>query len=255
MIYELVHTKKVYPLFTNQEETFILSCLQGIMGKVYVNNLTQPKSAVAVLGDFAFFVGNPTSELLSCQLAWQFKSFIIMVPQNKEWLNLILRYYGTKATVISRYATKRELHCFNQLKLEQIVASLSNDYELRMIDKMLYELCKSESWSADLVSQFSTYEDYAKLGLGVVILKNGDLISGASSYCRYQEGIEIEIDTKESYRRKGLAYICGAKLILECLKRHLYPSWDAHNKESLALAKKLGYHYSHTYTAVEIRGL
>ena len=85
-------------------------------------------------------------------------------------------------------------------------------------------------------------------------MKDGELVSGASSYSRYEGGIEIEIDTNEKYRRKGLAYICGAKLILECLKRNLYPSWDAQNKWSLALAEKLGYHYSHTYNAYEIWG-
>ena len=50
---------------------------------------------------------------------------------------------------------------------------------------------------------------------------------------------------------KGLAYAAGAKLILECLERGLYPSWDAQNKWSAALAKKLGYRYSHTYTVYE----
>ena len=102
------------------------------------------------------------------------------------------------------------------------------------------------------MSQFSDYENYRNLGIGAVICKDNIIVSGASSYSRYQEGIEIEIDTKEEYRRKGLAYICGAKLILECLERNLYPSWDAHNKGSVALAEKLGYHYSHTYTAIEI---
>lgn len=84
--------------------------------------------------------------------------------------------------------------------------------------------------------------------------QNGLIVSGASSYSRYLDGIEIEIDTREEYRRKGLAYICGAKLILECLKRNLYPSWDAHNPASIALAEKLGYHFSHAYQAVEIWG-
>lgn len=82
----------------------------------------------------------------------------------------------------------------------------------------------------------------------------GKIVAGASSYSRYKEGIEIEIDTKEEYRRKGLAYVCGAKLILECLKRDLYPSWDAQNKVSVALAEKLGYHFSHEYKAYEIWG-
>ena len=70
------------------------------------------------------------------------------------------------------------------------------------------------------------------MGIGAVICKDDIIVSGASSYSRYKEGIEIEIDTKEEYRRKGLAYICGAKLILECLERNLYPSWDAHNSGS-----------------------
>lgn len=45
-----------------------------------------------------------------------------------------------------------------------------------------------------------------------------------------------------------------AKLILECLEEGLYPSWDAQNKWSVALAEKLGYHFSHEYVAYEIMG-
>ena len=41
--------------------------------------------------------------------------------------------------------------------------------------------------------------------------------------------------------------MCGAALILKCLERGLYPSWDAHNKESLALAQKLGYIFDREY--------
>jgi len=88
--------------------------------------------------------------------------------------------------------------------------------------------------------------------LGAVVLKNGELVAGASSYSRYREGIEIEVDTRKDHRRKGLAYVCGARLILECLERGLYPSWDAQNMWSVELAKKLGYHFSHVYTAYEI---
>ena len=80
----------------------------------------------------------------------------------------------------------------------------------------------------------------------MVILRDGVPVSGASSYSSYRDGIEIQIDTKREYRRKGLASISGAALILECLERGLYPSWDAQNKESVILAKKLGYHYDRT---------
>lgn len=83
----------------------------------------------------------------------------------------------------------------------------------------------------------------------MVVLYQGEIVSGASSYSAYRGGIEVEIDTREDFRRKGLAAVCGAQLILNCLKRGIYPSWDAHNRESLALAEKLGYAFSHSYTA------
>lgn len=83
-------------------------------------------------------------------------------------------------------------------------------------------------------------------------LKDGVPVSGASSYSSFRGGIEIEIDTHPEHRRRGLAYACGAALILKCLERGWYPSWDAQNPWSLALAQKLGYHFDKAYTAYEI---
>lgn len=252
MVYEITDTSKVSLLFGKWEETLIWSCLQGIMGKIYANDWNTPTSAMAILGDFTFFAGKPDIELVSYRPGWCTQNFMIMVPQNEAWENMILLFYREKAKTISRYATKKEPHIFDRARLEKAVASLPAQYTLSMIDEPLYHMCKSEAWSSDLVSQFSDYEHYRKFGIGVVICKETIILSGASSYSRYKEGIEIEIDTRKEYRRNGFAYVCGAKLILECLKQNLYPSWDAHNKGSIALAKKLGYHFSHTYTAIEI---
>ena len=254
MIYEITDKEKATSLFSQWEETLIWSCLQGIMGSIYADDLDHPTAAMAICGDFAFFSGTPNTELISYKPDWCTQDFIIMVPQNDDWKNAIVQFYGSKSKIVSRYAIKKEPDVFDTEKLEKIISSLPDEYELCMIDESLYQMCKETSWSTDLVSQFQNYEDYRRLGLGVVILRNNVIVSGASSYSRYREGIEIEIDTKEEYRRKGLACVCGAKLILECLKQNLYPSWDAQNKASVALAEKLGYHYSHTYTAIEIYG-
>lgn len=254
MIYEITNTKLVSPLFGEWEETLIWSCLQGIMGKIYADDLNTPTAAMAILGDFTFFAGKPNTELVSYKPAWCTQTYMIMVPQNEAWKRLIAQVYGQKANIISRYAIKKEPHIFHQEKLAQAVASLPPQYTLSMIDERLYQLCKAEAWSTDLVSQFPSYEQYRRLGIGVVVCNGNRIVSGASSYSRYRDGIEIEIDTREEYRRNGLAYACGARLILECLKRNLYPSWDAHNKASVALAEKLGYHYSHAYPAIEVWG-
>ncbi|MBR5980868.1 MAG: GNAT family N-acetyltransferase [Firmicutes bacterium] len=73
------------------------------------------------------------------------------------------------------------------------------------------------------------------------------IVSVASSYTAFREGIEIEIDTEEEYRRKGLASAAGAALILSCLDDGLYPGWDAANLESVHLSEKLGYEFDCEY--------
>ena len=66
------------------------------------------------------------------------------------------------------------------------------------------------------------------------------------------EGIEIEVDTIESERRKHLATVACSALILRCLDEGLYPSWDAQNMGSVHLSEKLGYEFDHEYVAYEV---
>lgn len=244
--------EKIKKIFADWDETLILSCLQGVMGQVYADSAKN--CAMAILGDFAFFAGVPSEELVKFKPEDCRQDFMIMVPQSGEWAKLIEKCYEDKAGKVTRYAIKKEKDNFNVSKLEKAVDSLPEGYELKMIGRDEYEMCRNTSWANDLVSQYEDYTVYKELGLGATILKDGELVSGASSYSTYKEGIEIEIDTRKDQRRKGLAYACSAKLILECLKKGLYPSWDAQNKWSVALAQKLGYHFSHEYTAYEITG-
>lgn len=242
-------------LFGGWDETIILSCLQKIMGEVFTCDTKNTfASAMAILGDFCFFAGEPEAELVMYKPESCGQDFIIMIPRNEYWAKLIEDCYKEKAKKVTRYAIKKEPGIFNEEMLAQAAASLPAGYSMKMIDEDIYNQCRQTGWCGDLVSQYKDYEMYEKLGIGVAILKDEEIAAGASAYSRYRDGIEIEIDTKENYRRQGLAYISGAKLILECLKRNLYPSWDAQNKGSVALAEKLGYHYANEYTAYEIWG-
>ena len=239
-------------IFRAWDETLIWSCLQGVMGEIHTN-LTED-AAMAILGDFAFYAGKPDEKLVTYKPDSCRQDFIIMVPQNDEWAKIIENCYGDKAKEVTRYAFKKEKDIFDISRLESIISDLPKGYELKMLEEKEYHMCKNNGWANDFVSQYKDFDTYQALGLGVVVLKDGELVAGASSYSRYNEGIEIEIDTREDHRRKGLAYACGAKLILECLKKDLYPSWDAQNKWSASLAEKLGYHFSHEYKAYEITG-
>ena len=242
----------IHKIFENWNETIIWSSLQGIMGEVHTNSVED--TAMAILGDFAFYAGNPNEELIRFKPESCRQDFIIMVPQNVEWADLIEKCYGDKAKKVTRYAIKKEADIFDVEKLKQAIICLPDGYELKIIEEAEYNMCRENGWANDLISQYKDYNNYKEFGLGVAVLKDGELVAGASSYSTYDKGIEVEIDTREDHRRKGLAYASGAKLILECLEKGLYPSWDAQNKWSVALAQKLGYHFSHEYVAYEVIG-
>ena len=248
MIYELTDTSKVAGLFEGWEETLIYSCLQKVMGKIFVTDLEFPKSAMAFVGCFAFYAGEPNKELVINKPA----GFIIMTPQNKAWEACIEECFP-KAKKVIRYAIKKDTK-FDTEFLRNIIKELPDGYELKEFDEKIYDMCLPDPVTRDFVSSFESKEKYLELGRGMVILKSGQIVAGASSYTRYREGIEIEVDTVESERKKGLATIVSAALILRCLDEGLYPSWDAQNMNSVHLAEKLGYEFSHEYTAYEVSG-
>lgn len=253
-IVEISDKSILEPLFSGWEETMIWSCLQGIMGRAYADDGISPQSAQVVIGDFSFFSGKPDKALICNKPSGRESDFIIMVPRDTNWASAIEEVWQSHAKKATRYAIKKNPNGFDREHLETIIKRLPAPFSLRMIDQELYEQIMAEPWSRDLCSQFDGYEDYKKRGLGVAALVDGQVISGASSYSVYNEGIEIEIDTRADFRRRGAALACGAKLILECLNRGLYPSWDAQNKESVALSEKLGYTFDYEYIVYEIRG-
>lgn len=244
---------KITPLFDGWNETLIWSCLQGYMGNAWVDDRQGPKSAQIVTGDFCFFAGIPDAELVKNIPEFFPSPCILMIPQNPEWANLIEQEYNGNCKKFMRYAIRKEWDIFNVKMLQTYAEKLPIGYYIKAIDEKLYHRLSKERWSQDFCSQFPTYRAFETSGLGFVALKDGEPVSGASSYTVYDKGIEIELDTKQEYRRKGLAIACAARLILECLNRHLYPSWDAANQGSLALAQKLGYHFEKEYVTYAVK--
>ena len=246
MIYELTDTSKVMHIFEGWNETLIYSCLQKVMGKIFVTDPDSPVSALAAVGCFAFCAGVPDKELFVAKP----KGFVIMIPQSKAWEDCIEECFP-KARKVTRYAIKKDTK-FDISILKSMVKKLPEGYELKEINKDIFDLCLTDPVTEDFVSSFESKEKYLEIGRGMVIMKSGRIVAGASSFARYNEGIEIEVDTVEEERRKGLATVASAALILRCLDEGLYPSWDAQNMNSVHLAEKLGYEFDHEYTAYEV---
>lgn len=104
---KVTDTSKAAAIFGRWEETMIWSCLQGVMGEIYVDNEENPKSVMAVLADFAFFAGEPNVELVLYEPAFGNRDFVIMVGQNEAWNRTIEKACGSRAKKVTRYAIKK----------------------------------------------------------------------------------------------------------------------------------------------------
>ena len=232
-------------LFAHWDSPMVGACLQGRMGRILPLGQS---SALASIGDFCFLAGEPSPELVERADA------PILVPGSAGWEEVIRAVLGERAVPFTRYATRQEPENLRQDRLIHFIRSLPQEFIVRPIGREMYFTLMEEEWARDLCGCFADASDFLGRGLGFVVTQGGGLpLAGAASYAVCDGAIEIEIDTRPDFRRMGLATACGGKLILECLRRGLYPGWDAHDRRSLALAEKLGYRLAHPYTAYWVK--
>lgn len=237
----------IAPLFSGWEETMVWSCLQGCMGKAFAIAGRENTSSMIMIADFCFLAGEPNRELVAYIAEAANKEYIFVVPREAAWNIYVEEIFGEKQSKTNRYSIRKDT-VFDEGKLRRYVEMLPKGYELKRMDREIYKKVLREEWSKDFCAAFSDEKQFEENGMGVVAVLGEEIAAGASSYTFYRKGIEIEIDTKEAHRRKGLATACGAALILDCLKAGKYPSWDAIDLRSAALAEKLGYRIEKAYT-------
>lgn len=248
-IFRLEDPSAALSLFDGWDETVVWSALDGVMGDIYANEALT--AAAAVLGDFAF-IASPEMDMDAVQcllraLRARTGHALILVAENEALFALCKSLVGDAETGI-RYAVRKERGVFRPEKLRKFAADIPEGYVLSgMTEEIWAQIVEKGGWMRDFTSNFPDYAAFMEKALGVFALKDGEIVCGASSYSAFDGGIEIEIGTHEAHRRRHLARACGARLILDCLDRGLYPSWDAANLMSISLAQQLGYRFSHTY--------
>jgi hypothetical protein len=221
----------------------VAAVVEGGMGKVFTDSREDPCVALAVLG-FQFLAGDPlhgNAPLLSKLL----KPGTLIAP-TPAWQHLVAANCPGELGVYQREAFQAEQ--FDVDKLRWFCQSLPSGYELRQV--RLEDVTQfSTDLSPALVSHFRSHEEFITRGVGLGILHQGMFVSGASSADVGGGKLEFEIQTHLQFRRRGLARVAAAALILYCLEHRLEPCWDAANEASSALARQLGFHSSGKYDA------
>lgn len=233
-------------MFDGMDSTIILSCLQGHMGTAWVDDLENPTVAQVTVGIFVFFAGNPNTKIAE-ELLYNLSEYSLAIVNTEEWKNRIETIHKGSIEKFQRYKFNKNPEHLDKTHIQKLLTPLPEGYELKKIDATISKEPSLHELSEDFIAQFNSIDDFIDRGVGFAILKEGQVVCGATSFSIYDDGIEIEIATHPQHRRKGLAIITASALILDCLERGIYPSWDGANNESVKLAEKLGYIFKESY--------
>lgn len=252
MMHELELTKvnrlKVARAFRfSKRVDFSIECaIEGQLGQVFVDDLSEPAAYCIRVGPFGYFAGDAQS-MGAHRLMETFPVYHLLMPSPVGWLSLAQEIFGAQLKSFPRYSFSAD-----QLSPEHLTRLLeSSSFRGRVIplneDLTLQVIGQPDSF-LDL-SDFDSAADFIARGFGYTILDNEKIIGIAYSSLVCSQGIEVSVYVEEAYRRRGVATTLSSRLLLESLMYNLRPNWDAANPESVKLATKLGYRYLGSYDA------
>lgn len=240
------------PLFAARETHKIaVSCCQGLIdARCFADRLEQPTAAVVVIRRFgiAFAAGDArhATTLLNALHGWHAWYEISDPPD--DW-QPALAAWSKKSHGTVRYGFSNKPATFDTARLHAL-AQVPAGMSLRPFDRALLEQALAADWSEDQTGSFLSVDDFLAHGFGMALVRDdGALIAGCSSFCRHDDGYEIQVDTHPDERGHGYATCVCAAFILNLLDRNLNVYWDAANATSLRLAEKLGFVFERAFVA------
>jgi GNAT superfamily N-acetyltransferase len=268
MLYELQRSdyNKIYPLVGGNEETKVLpvSVLsKNNLGKVFVDNAENPKTAIIwVLGNAFYFFGDSSNAYFINSL----NEFIdrTIAPLSKELVGInssfeTLIYDESWNQALKRVFQNRSLtkqgddcdymftfNCKSYLATKEREIILPKDYAIKKINN---DCIVDDTYSPlriDILDFWQSTDDFLEKGFGYFLLKNNKSIAVCFSAYVHEHWHEIAIRTYiQEERRKGFATATARAYLNECLKKGLIPAWSTQNTNviSHALAEKLGFEF------------
>lgn len=250
-IYELSKEQScsIEKFFVDHTDSCTTSFLDGRCGTAYVDDLSTPSAAAIIMGEYIYLEGSTNAESFIKDI-WELaaNNKMTIITLDKRIRSLLQNLYGSyKKTIRYQMSSKPET---TKKILNDNISALPDDYDIVKINEEFFYQALDNDWSKYFVKNFKDYKDFEKNGCGYVVVYNGRIVCGASSYSVCNDGYEVIIATHPAFRRKGLALICASRFILSCFKNGMLPYWDCANEQSFALSRKLGYTLVREYSGI-----
>ncbi|MGN1021324.1 MAG: GNAT family N-acetyltransferase, partial [Aristaeellaceae bacterium] len=205
-----------------------------------------PRAAVMAVGDFLLCGGAAEETLLREAVASVRKPWLVWAPG--AWLRALEGVAPFRLTERQAFAPQVQPE---DAHLRRMLDNPPAEVRLQPLEGAWIPWCRARAWSLDFVSQF-TDGAFAAEGLGMLVMRQGEPVSGAASYVRYPGGLEVQITTREGCEGRGYATLAAAALILRAHAAGLAATWDAANPASGHIAQKLGYRPADRYAVAEL---
>lgn len=222
--------------------------LDGAMGFATVAG-DPPRRAAVVVGDIVLLLGRPGRDVLDAARS-QPGEELHLLPAADSWRPLRTALIAEGARPYTREIF--DWQAFDRRRFERVRAELPPGCEVVPIDRPVAAALLTEPWSRDSVANFGTPERYVREAFGSVVMCGARPVAVAGCYTRYANGIEVQVDTHQEFRRRGFARAACCALIAEALGRGVDVHWDAMNAASAALARSIGYTSSERYECLEV---
>jgi hypothetical protein len=215
--------------------------LEGHHGEIWVDQQDSPNLVVLILPKIKLYLlgGNPQHPAAIKYLK-SLKGMTGFFVPSEAWVDLLKSLFAGRLWEMERFAFTSER--LDRVHLRTLAAEIPDGYRLEKLDLSLTEQLAAEhsEFASDHLVNFDSPDDFIKRGFGWCGLQGEQIVSVATTFLICNQGIEIQINTREEHQGKGLGTAVAASLMLESLERGLNPNWDAANKKSGRLAEKLG---------------
>lgn len=213
-------------------------------GQLLADNPFHPRCAVMAVGDFLICGGEPglaARHLLRAAIRGESREWVVC--GSEAWLALAEAHLSAQRHPRWAFAPEQpEDRHLRALKDRSVLTFVA-------LTGAWPAWCRNQAWAGDFVSCYADDADYARHGLGMLALLQGEPVAGASAYLPYPGGVEMQVQTREDCQGRGYATEVSAAMILLAHQAGLAVTWDAANEASARVAEKLGYRGMGAYPA------
>lgn len=226
---------------------FVQSAVEDGLGEVRADDPDTPSAAVLFYGGLVIYAGDAAGPA-AAELVRAFPVQPLVLAWDESWNSLLKAAYGDAVRGSVRYHMPFE--SLDSAVTRRIVrADASGVRPARTSD--VERLAEALGWEHQLV-HYRDAEDFVRRGFPRVVERGGEIVAGASAFCRSSAHAECQVTVAEEHRRQGLGTAVAAAFVDACCAAGVTVPWDAANAESVAVGRRVGYRSVEEYEVLEI---